>query len=399
MDIESILKNHQFREMDAYFLRKNSSIFFSYLEDFLNEFYSFIFSFDHAKEFIHSNEIFDNHKVAISKWYLALFDGSYKKEYFLFLKNISDTHISIGLPSHYINAAIGFVRRFLRKAIIDEKKLFLLDPIDKLLDINLDILTTTYQEGDQVKLMKEVAFLREVSSKSLVTPFVQPICNAKTLKIEKHEALMRLQEPENPQELKSIFPYLETAKSIKIYRSLMRAMLEKTFYGFSNKNIPFSINLNYEDISDIHFVDEIFAHVLRDQNPSRVFFEIVETDFLKDISVVQSFTQKARKFGCKIAIDDFGSGFSSLENILLIKPEIIKIDGSLIKNIDSSLESELIVKNTINMAKDLGALTIAEFVHNESVMKKVQKLGADFLQGFHLGKPAPLSELKLDSLV
>ena len=51
------------------------------------------------------------------------------------------------------------------------------------------------------------------------------------------------------------------------------------------------------------------------------------------------------------------------------------------------------------MAKDLGALTIAEFVHNESVMKKVQKLGADFLQGFHLGKPAPLSELKLDSLI
>ena len=104
---------------------------------------------------------------------------------------------------------------------------------------------------------------------------------------------MRLQEPENPQELKSIFPYLETAKSIKIYRSLMRAMLEKTFYGFSNKNIPFSIKLNYEDISDIHFVDEIFAHVLRDQNPSRVFFEIVETDLLKDISVVQSFTQNA----------------------------------------------------------------------------------------------------------
>jgi EAL domain-containing protein (putative c-di-GMP-specific phosphodiesterase class I) len=111
------------------------------------------------------------------------------------------------------------------------------------------------------------------------------------------------------------------------------------------------------------------------------------SDFIEDFSVVQEFTTYVRTFGCKIAIDDFGSGYSSMENILKLKPEIIKIDGSLIKNINTSEESKTIVKNIVNMSKELNAKTVAEFVHSKEVFDIVKNMNIDFLQGFYLGEP------------
>ncbi|EGU60068.1 diguanylate cyclase [Vibrio nigripulchritudo ATCC 27043] len=76
-----------------------------------------------------------------------------------------------------------------------------------------------------------------------------------------------------------------------------------------------------------------------------------------------------------------------MENILNLKPDIIKIDGSLIKNIDTSNESRMITKNVVNMAKELGAKTVAEYVHSKDVLEVIQNLEVDFAQGFYLHKP------------
>ena len=76
-----------------------------------------------------------------------------------------------------------------------------------------------------------------------------------------------------------------------------------------------------------------------------------------------------------------------MENILKLKPDIIKIDGSLIKDIDVSNESKIIVKNIINMAKELNAKTVAEYIHSKEVYDITLELGVDFLQGFYLGEP------------
>lgn len=76
-----------------------------------------------------------------------------------------------------------------------------------------------------------------------------------------------------------------------------------------------------------------------------------------------------------------------MENILKIKPEIIKIDGSLIKNINSSEESKTIVRNIVNMSKELNAQTVAEYVHSKEVFDVVKNMNIDFLQGFYLSEP------------
>ena len=112
----------------------------------------------------------------------------------------------------------------------------------------------------------------------------------------------------------------------------------------------------------------------REFNFGLLIFEILESDFIEDFSVVEEFTRIVRSYGCKIAIDDFGSGYSSMENILKLKPEIIKIDGSLIKNIDISIESKTIVKNIVIMAKELKSQTVAEYVHSKKVYEITKEL-------------------------
>ncbi|MBD3829979.1 MAG: EAL domain-containing protein, partial [Arcobacter sp.] len=162
---------------------------------------------------------------------------------------------------------------------------------------------------------------------------------------------------------------------------------DKTFALFSNQDIEFSINLSYEDIANEAFMKFLYEKINSYKNPKNIIFEILESDFIEDFSVVKEFTTYVRTKGCKIAIDDFGSGYSNMENILKLKPEIIKIDGSLIKNINLSEESKTIVKNIVNMAKELNAKTVAEYVHSKEVFDVVKNMNIDFLQGFYLSEP------------
>ena len=92
--------------------------------------------------------------------------------------------------------------------------------------------------------------------------------------------------------------------------------------------------------------------------------------------------------GAKIAIDDFGSGYSNFSYILKLKPDYIKIDGSIIKNIDTNEDSRVITGAIIAFAKKLDITVIAEFVRSKEVYDTCVELGVDEFQGFYLGEPS-----------
>ena len=385
-DYKRLLVHYKFNEEDATNLQEIKNIISSSSKEFLDGFYEFILEFDYARTFLHNQEILLRHKVGIENWYMNLFCGVYDEVYFEKLYAISEIHVHIGLPAHYVNTAFSYVRGFVKNILIKEKKYEVLSSVDKIIDINLDILTISYQEGEQSKLLKEIAFLKNVVDNSSIEPYVQGIFDAKTLKIKKYESLMRLIDPKT-KEVFSVFPYLEISKKIKLYEKMMEIMVNKTFKLFSKEDIEFSINLSYEDIANESFMDFLYEKIKSYHKPQNIIFEILESDFIEDFSIVKEFTTYVRTFGCKIAIDDFGSGYSSMENILRLKPEIIKIDGSLIKNINTSEESKTIVKNIVNMAKELNATTVAEYIHSKEVFDIVKNMNVDFLQGFYLGEP------------
>ena len=389
-NFKKILNNYQFTNEDAKQLSKISSLAKQNTQTLLDGFYDFIFKFDHAKMFLHNKEILARHKKGISLWYENLFCGNYDENYFDKLNIISEIHVKIGLPAHYVNAAFSFVRRFIRDILIANNKLEALSSLDKIIDINLDILTIAYQEEEQSKLFDDVLLLKKALENDGVLPYFQAILNTKTLEIEKYESLMRLKK--NQDEVLSVFSYLQTSKKIKLYEKMMFIMFEKSLATFHKQNFDFSINLSYEDIENEQFRHHIYETIKRKHHQGKsLIFEILESDFIEDFTIVEQFAKTLRKYSCKIAIDDFGSGYSNMENILKLKPDIIKIDGSLIKNINTSNESKTIVKNIVNMAKELKAQTVAEYVHSKEIFEIVKSLNVDFLQGFYFHEPEILA--------
>lgn len=222
-----------------------------------------------------------------------------------------------------------------------------------------------------------------------ITPVFQAIVNNKTMKFEKYEALVRIKDEEK---LISPFYFLNIAKKTRHYNEITKIMIMKTFELFYNKKEEFSINLTIEDILNKD-INEFILKMLEDYKiGDRLVFEIVESESIKNFEEISNFIAFVKTFGCKIAIDDFGTGYSNFEYLVKLQADFIKIDGSLIKDIDKNKVSEVVCKNIVNFAKDLNMKTIAEFVENELVFNKVKELGIDYSQGFYFSQPKEIIE-------
>jgi len=121
----------------------------------------------------------------------------------------------------------------------------------------------------------------------------------------------------------------------------------------------------------------------------RVIFELLESDGIANYTEVYSFIEKVKEYGCQIAIDDFGSGYSNFIHLLRLKVDIIKIDGSLIRDLDTDENAQMMVKTIVEFSNKLDILTVAEFVHSDSINKIVKELGVHYSQGYFIGYPMP----------
>jgi len=229
--------------------------------------------------------------------------------------------------------------------------------------------------------------IRNAIQNNGVQCFYQPIYNNQKLKVDKYEVLMRITDEND-----ILYPphvFLEIAKSSKYYHRLTKSVIEQSFQFFKDKDYEFSINISSQDIEQPHFIDYL-SEVIQEYNVcDQLVIEIVESESLGNYQTVYNFVKEIKKMGCKIAIDDFGSGYSNFEHILKLSEYIdyIKIDGSLIKNITKDETSFRVVKNIKTFSDDIGLKTIAEFVENEEIQNKITSLGIHYSQGYYFGKP------------
>ena len=217
-----------------------------------------------------------------------------------------------------------------------------------------------------------------------VIPHYQAILDVKNNKIDKYEALMRLNDDGK---IVSPFFFLDVSKKSGQYLQLTKKMVKKTFEYFSNKNCDFSINLTFEDLSNETISQYILDSIKEYNVGSKLIIEIVESEEVKDFSIINHFFDEIKKLGCKIAIDDFGSGYSNFEYLIKLNADFIKIDGSLIKDLLVNKGNENIVSMIIKFAKDQGIKTVAEFVSSKEIFDKVTSLGVDYVQGYYIHEP------------
>lgn len=226
-----------------------------------------------------------------------------------------------------------------------------------------------------------------VANKKILCHY-QPIATFDTNQITKYETLVRLQTKDH----KIIYPndFLKLSQKTKHYHEITRSVVQQACQTFRDRTENFSINLSISDLTNPSTVNFIIHTIQSTQTAQRVIFEILESEGIENFDIVSQYIEQVKSMGAKIAIDDFGTGYSSFENILKLNIDYIKIDGSLIKNIDIEEKHAIVVETIIDFAKKIGVKTVAEYVCNESVYAKCKELGIDYAQGFYIGKPDKL---------
>lgn len=225
---------------------------------------------------------------------------------------------------------------------------------------------------------------------NLIEPYFQAIMDNKNDKIIKYEALMRIFDKDNNIILPNVF--IHKAKKCRLYNKLMEILIDKIIIYISKYKINVSINLDYVDILNPQIKKSLLDKIKSNNIGSYLTLEILESEKVSNFNIVNDFINEVKNYGVKIAIDDFGSGFSNYENILNLDIDYIKIDGSLIKRISEETYLNLI-KSIVLFSKQQNIKVVAEFVSDLKILRYVKNIEIDYSQGYHIGKPMSIQEL------
>lgn len=306
-----------------------------------------------------------------------IIDSVYKKVFIFELYEI-DIRISAGISFSSKNNKLITADIALQSAKKDHKDFIVFyDELDK------------FQEYE--KNMYWTKKLKSAFINDHIKVFFQPIVNNKTLKVDKYECLVRLIDEDR--KVIAPFFFLDISKKSNQYTKLTKIVLEKSFQEFENLPFEFSVNISYEDIESPDFLDFIKDLTKKYNITNRVVFEILEDSSIKNYNLLISFVEEVKALGCKVAIDDFGSGYSNFEHLLKMKIDYLKIDASLIKDIAKNQNSYKITKTIIEFAKNLNLKTIAEYVENKEIFEIVKELGSDYSQGYFFSAPMPIPDI------
>ena len=310
-------------------------------------------------------------KEEFLKIIVNILELSYKKVFYFDQYEI-DIRLTAGMSFSNKNNKLITADIALQTAKSDHKDYMIFyDELDKFQEYENNMLWTKKLKAAFVKDNIEVYF--------------QPLINNKTLKVDKYECLVRLIDDEG--KVVTPFFFLDISKKSNQYTKLTKIVIEKSFKKFENLPFDFSVNISYEDIENPDFLIFI-KEMLKEFNVAkRVIFEILEDQNIKNYDVLITFIEEVKELGCKVAIDDFGSGYSNFEHLLKMNIDYLKIDASLIKNIATDENSYKITKTIVEFAKSLNLETIAEYVENKQIFELTKELGVTYSQGYYFSPP------------
>ena len=265
----------------------------------------------------------------------------------------------------------------------------------------------TFQDVDNSIIQRrcdvdKVGFLQTALIENKFTLHAQRILPINANMTHKFELLARLNDPNIDNG--SAHQFLAAAERYQMMAALDRWVINSALQSLSEAESPlevslstFCINVSAQSLRDDTFVDHIESRIADTGiPPDALCFEITETSLVRYIDRAQHFVHRLQRLGCKVALDDFGTGYSSFAYLKTLPINVLKIDGSFIRDILECALSKTIVASVVRMAEDIGAQTVAEHVESELVRQQLKELGVHYVQGYIVHRPEPLENILND---
>ena len=215
----------------------------------------------------------------------------------------------------------------------------------------------------------------------------QPIVDSKTGTATHHEGLLRMVRPDGS--VVGAGHFIPAAEQMGLIRLVDRRALEMTMAELhAHPEISLGVNVSGTTAVDgvwlRSFIDFVRAH--RAAAP-RLIVELTETAALHHFEDSAQFVSQLRELGCRVAIDDFGAGYTSFRNLRNLRIDMVKIDGAYIADLCGSRENQIFVRTLVDLAKSFSLKTVAEWVTCEEDAALLRGFGVNYLQGYHFGEP------------
>jgi EAL domain-containing protein (putative c-di-GMP-specific phosphodiesterase class I) len=183
--------------------------------------------------------------------------------------------------------------------------------------------------------------------------------------------------------------FIPAAERLGLVHLLDRRVLELAINTLAAcPHIHLNVNISMETVKDPVWAEGYLAHLRANSAlAKRVAVELTETKVIDAIDASIEFVSEVKKLGASFAIDDFGAGYTSFRNLKALDIDTLKIDGSFVTGVASSRENQLFVRTLLDLARNFGMKTVAEWVDNEADAMLLKGLGVDYLQGYLIGKP------------
>ncbi len=245
------------------------------------------------------------------------------------------------------------------------------------------------------KEFEVVVSINEVIKNKTVVPYFQGIYDNKNGNFFAYEALMRLQLSEG----NILFPgdFMEISKKHNLYLALSYIMVSNVLDIFRDRGEVITLNISALDIFEDGFLDMVEEKLGKAKHPENFIFELVETEQYSHRREIREFIRRVKKFGSKIAIDDFGSGYSNFIEIGNLEIDYIKINGSLTELLGTDTRYDQILDSIMYLSKKMDVELVAEMVETASMQKSIVTKGIRYSQGYFFSKPMSLEKLKIVS--
>ncbi len=227
----------------------------------------------------------------------------------------------------------------------------------------------------------------------------QPIVEVSTGQIVHYEALLRMRDAQG----EMVYPdrFVPVAEKTGQIQAIDHWVLSHAL-GIMNARpeLHLSVNLSANAMDDPLLLPDIEQLLKRFAvEPLRLTFEITETAAINSILRATRLMRGIQRLGCRFALDDFGSGYASYAYLRQLPVDDVKVDGAFIRNLSRSREDRIFVKAITDIAHGMGKRVIAEFVEDGDILRVLEELGVDLAQGYHFGRPMPLSECQIAPMI